>query len=219
MISKRGLVAATAAGAGALLLAAGPAVACSIGDFSAGTKALCDTSTGAPMAAITVTDKDGTGTPADISVLLHMASGQQAGPVVGSVHIAHPTAAGVTRTILVEWLPGYTWDVQVRAGNILDEYLDVHPASADTACALPGKPTTAPAKPSSTPTTATHDSAPPSSTKKATPSPSASTTGTVLATTGGGDDTATIAGLASAFLLVGAGGLFVLRRRAATGKH
>ncbi|MCZ4102770.1 MULTISPECIES: hypothetical protein [Streptomyces] len=218
MISKRGLVAATAAGAGALLLATGPAVACSIGDFSANAVAACDTSTGTPMAAITVTDKDPSDTPADISVVLRMASGM-AGPVFGTVHIAHPTAAGVTRKILVEWAPGYQWYVQVTAGNLVAQNLDVLPTSPDTACTVPTKPTTTPAKPSSTPTKATPVSATPSTTRPATPSPSDSSSATVLATTGGGGDSTTIAALASAFLLVGAGGLFVLRRRADTGRH
>lgn len=214
MISKRGLVTATAAGVGALLLATGPAVACSIGDFSADAKAACDTSTGTPMGAITVTDKDSSGTPADISVVLRMASGM-AGPVVGTVHITHPTAAGVTRKILVEWLPGYQWYVQVTAGNLVEQRLDVLPTSPDTACTPPSKPTTEPAKPTPKPSPKPTKAVPVS----ATPSPSDSPTGTVLATTGGGGDSTTIAALASAFLLVGASGLFVLRRRADTGRH
>ncbi|MCZ4124722.1 LPXTG cell wall anchor domain-containing protein [Streptomyces sp. H39-S7] len=222
MISQRGLFAATAAGAGALLLATGPAAACSISDFSANAVAACDTSTGVPMAAVTVTDKDPSGTPADVSVLLRMASGLH-GPAVGTVHIAHPTAAGVTRKILVQWRPGYQWYVQVTAGNLAGVDFDVLPVSPDTACALPAQPTTAPATPSrtpaptATPTKAAPVSAAPSTTRPATPSPSDTPT-TVLATTGG-SDSKTIAVLASAFLLVGAGGLFVLRRRADTGRH
>lgn len=224
MISQRRLFAATAAGAGALLLAAVPAAASSISDFSAGAVAACDTSTGVPMAAITVTDKDPSGTPADISVLLRMASGWN-GPVVGTVHIAHPTAAGVTRKILVDWRPGFQWYVQVTAGDLDQQNLDVLPVSPDTACTLPAKPSQTPAPtatPTPTPTTAPTKAAPvsaaPSSTRSAAPSPSTSPA-TVLATTGGSGDSTTIAALASAFLLVGAGGLFVLRRRADTGRH
>lgn len=222
MISQRRLFAATAAGAGALLLAAVPAAASSISDFSAGAVAACDTSTGVPMAAITVTDKDPSGTPADISVLLRMASGWN-GPVVGTVHIAHPTAAGVTRKILVDWRPGFQWYVQVTAGDLDQQNLDVLPVSPDTACTLPAKPSQTPAPtatptPTTAPTKAAPVSAAPSSTRSAAPSPSTSPA-TVLATTGGSGDSTTIAALASAFLLVGAGGLFVLRRRADTGRH
>ncbi|MEU3460539.1 LPXTG cell wall anchor domain-containing protein [Streptomyces sp. NPDC006733] len=217
MISKRGLFAATAAGAGALLLTAGPAAACSIGDFSANAVAACDTSTGTPMAAITVTDKDPSSTPADISVVLRMASGM-AGPAVGSVHIAHPTAAGVTKKVLVEWKPGYQWYVQVTAGNLHQQNLEVLPASPDTACLLPVKPSQAPS-PTAQPTKAAQVTTAPTTSRPATPSPADSPTGTVLASTGGNGDSTTIAALASAFLLVGAGGLFVLRRRADTGRH
>ncbi|MFF4139099.1 hypothetical protein ACFY1B_48695 [Streptomyces mirabilis] len=62
------------------------AYACSIGDFTA--KATCDTSTGEARAAITITDKDPSGTPADITVRIRMAVGTD-GETVGTGHIDH----------------------------------------------------------------------------------------------------------------------------------
>ncbi|MFD8007107.1 IS110 family transposase [Streptomyces mirabilis] len=77
----------------AVLLTSGDAYACSIGDFTA--KATCDTSTGEARAAITITDKDPSGTPADITVRIRMAVGAD-GETVGTGHIDHPTAAGAS---------------------------------------------------------------------------------------------------------------------------
>lgn len=57
-----------------MLLAAGSAAACNIDDFSVGSTAQCDISVGVAKAAITITDKDASGTPADITVYLHLAN-------------------------------------------------------------------------------------------------------------------------------------------------
>ncbi|MEU3503809.1 hypothetical protein ABZ726_24660, partial [Streptomyces hundungensis] len=121
MAFKRAVTAATATAA--VLLASGSAYACSIGDFTA--KATCDTSTGKARAAITITDKDPSGTPADITVRIRMAVGTD-GETVGTGHIEHPTAAGVSTTILVPWMQGYQWNVYVTAGSLKEERLTAH---------------------------------------------------------------------------------------------
>ncbi|QIY76195.2 hypothetical protein HEP84_52135 [Streptomyces sp. RLB1-33] len=131
MISKHAVTAAAVAATTAVLLASGDANASSIGDFTA--KATCDTSTGEARAAITVTDKDPSGTPADITVRIRMAVGTD-GETVGTGHIDHPTAAGASTTILVPWLQGYQWNVSVTAGNLVDERLTDLPISPDTPC-------------------------------------------------------------------------------------
>ncbi len=100
VISKRAVTAAAVAATAAVLLASGDAYACSIGDFSA--KATCDTSTGEARAAITITDKDPSGTPATSPMQIRMAVGTD-GETVGTGHIDHPTAAGASTTILVPW--------------------------------------------------------------------------------------------------------------------
>ncbi|MBN6541593.1 hypothetical protein ITX34_00860, partial [Streptomyces bryophytorum] len=120
MFSKRTVTAAAVAGTAAVLLASGSAYACSIGDFTA--KATCDTSTGEAKAAITVTDTDPSGTPADITVRIRMASGFD-GETVGTGHIDHFTGGEATTTILVPWMQGYQWNVSVTAGPLADERL------------------------------------------------------------------------------------------------
>ncbi|MCZ1003837.1 hypothetical protein O1M63_47250 [Streptomyces mirabilis] len=141
MISKRAVTAAAVAATAAVLLASGDAYACSIGDFTA--KATCDTSTGEARAAITITDKDPSGTPADITVRIRMAVGTD-GETVGTGHIDHPTAAGASTTILVPWLQGYQWNVSVTAGNLVDERLTDLPISPDTPCVPATSPRPAP---------------------------------------------------------------------------
>lgn len=225
MISQRRMAAAAATAAAAVLLTAHSALACSIDDFTADAKARCDTSTGTPKAAITVTDKDGSGTPADISVVLRMATGME-GPVVGTAHIAHPTAEGVSTTILVDWEQGYSWYVTVTAGDFHDQQLAVLPMSDDVPCEVP----TTPAPPA-TPTGSTTPAAPASSSPStdatsAAPVPAAATSGpaatsgaTALAETGGGSHTGLIAASAAAIAAAGAGVLFAVRRRGATARH
>nr|WP_168500338.1 LAETG motif-containing sortase-dependent surface protein [Streptomyces sp. RLB1-33]QIY76195.1 hypothetical protein HEP84_52135 [Streptomyces sp. RLB1-33] len=225
MISKHAVTAAAVAATTAVLLASGDANASSIGDFTA--KATCDTSTGEARAAITVTDKDPSGTPADITVRIRMAVGTD-GETVGTGHIDHPTAAGASTTILVPWLQGYQWNVSVTAGNLVDERLTDLPISPDTPCVPAsshpsGTPTAGPA-PSASPTatvTPTSTAAAPLSSTSPLPSPSASSPAarTGLAETGGGSDTGLIAGSAAAVIAAGAGMVFVMRRRTAAGRH
>lgn len=218
MISKRGLAAATAAGAAGVLLFSGSAFACSIGDFSAGAQARCDTSTGRPMAAITVTDKDASGTPATITVGAHLATGQPS-EVFATVHIDHPTAAGVSRTVLVPWEPGAQWDVRVTAGPLYNELVPGYPTSADAPCTAatpaPSKaPVAAPVKtaaPGGTPSAAPTATAPAAAPAPSSSSPSA---GKALAETGGGSGTGTLAAFAGVLIAIGGGAQFMLRRRA-----
>ncbi|MCX5384684.1 LAETG motif-containing sortase-dependent surface protein [Streptomyces sp. NBC_00083] len=215
-----------AASAGIVLLAAGSADACSIGDFT--TKATCDTSTGEARAAITITDKDPSGTPADITVRVRMASGFD-GETLGTAHIAHPTAKGVSTTILVPWLQGYQWNVSVTAGPLVDERLTNLPVSPDTPCApTASHPAGTSAKPvpsASTVTTAKPTSSAAAPVASVSPAPSApsaaasSPAGTALAETGGGSDAPLIAGSAAVVIAAGAGVLFAMRRRTAAGRH
>lgn len=216
VITKRGLVAAGALGVGSVLLATGSAFACNINDFSADSVAKCDVSTGTPKAAITVTDKDPSGTPADIIVHLRMADGRANGPIQGTAHIEHPTAEGVSVTILVDWYQGYQWIVEANAGNgKVDDYIATLPISPDTPCEVPAS--TSPTPTSSAPAGQPTASAPavPVSADSSAPSPASSASGTVLAETGGGSDSGLIAGAAGALIIVGGGALFARRRRSA----
>ncbi|MDF3297893.1 LAETG motif-containing sortase-dependent surface protein [Streptomyces tropicalis] len=225
-MSKRAVTAVTAAATAAVLLSSGGAYACSIRDFTA--KATCDTSTGEARAAITVTDKDPSGTPADITVRMRMAVGTD-GETVGTGKIDHPTAAGASTTILVPWLQGYQWNVSVTAGDLVDERLTDLPISPDTPCSVAtshpsGTPTaTASPAPGVTPkgsVTPTATAVVPAASTSPAPSTSAASpvAGTGLAETGGGSGTALIVGSAAAAIAAGAGVLFVMRRRTAPGR-
>ncbi|MFD7923304.1 LAETG motif-containing sortase-dependent surface protein [Streptomyces sp. NPDC059740] len=220
MISKRGLFTATALGTGAVLLASGPALACSINDFSAAASAACDTSTGTAKAAITVTDKDSSHTPADVSVLEHGSD-----KVLATVHFAHPSGQGTTKTVLVDWKQGGQWDVRVDVEKVnIHQVLTTTPTAADSACAV-AKPTPS-EKPTGTPSQAPSHSATPSAAPSesaaapvaATTAPSPSSSSAALAETGGGSNTGLIAGVAAALIALG-GGALVLRRRAAAARH
>ncbi|MFF3976255.1 LAETG motif-containing sortase-dependent surface protein [Streptomyces sp. NPDC001828] len=227
MASKRAVISTAASAVGAVLLASGSAHACSIGDFTA--KATCDTSTGEARAAITVTDKDPSGTPADITVRIRMASGFD-GEVLGTGHIDHPTAAGARTTILVPWLSGYQWNVSVTAGNLTDERLTSLPISPDVPCApaashssgASSKPhrtasPTATAKPTSSAAAPLPAASPASPALPTTPS--SPPTGSALAETGGGGNAPLIVGSGVAVIAGGAGVLLALRRRTAAGRH
>ncbi|TDU05115.1 LPXTG-motif cell wall-anchored protein [Streptomyces sp. 846.5] len=225
MISKRGLFAATATGAGAALLFGGAAFADNINDFSVTPVARCDTSSGVAKAAITVTDKDSSGTPAHITIGPHMASGLP-GPVFAQWDFPHPTAAGVSHTFYVDWEPGAQWDVRVTAGPIRDLPITPYPTSADKPCtvpsAAPSKTPVPPNKPTgSAAPTSTHSSAAPSTAADGAPAPSASasTQGASLATTGGGSNSGVVAGLASVLIVLGGGALFTVKRRKAAARH
>lgn len=221
VISKRGLFAAAATGAGAALLFSGAAFASDISDFSVTPVASCDTSSGVAKAAITVTDKDSSGTPAHITVGPHMASSLP-GPVLDQWDFPHPTAAGVSHTFYVDWKPGAQWDVRVTAGSIRDEPITPYPTSADKPCTVPSSAPSKTPMPSNKPTSSAAP-APTSSTTAAgsapAPAASASTQGTSLAKTGGGSDSGMIAGIAGALIVIGGGALFTVQRRKAAARH
>jgi hypothetical protein len=225
VISKRGLLAATATGAGAALLFSGAAFACNINDFSVNPVVTCDTSSGVAKAAITVTDTDSSGTPAHITIGPHMASGLP-GQVLDQTDFPHPTAAGVSHTFYVDWLPGAQWDVRVTAGPIRDEPITPYPTSADKPCTVPSSEPSKTPVPSTKPTSSATPASAPSSATPSTaagsapaPSASASAQGTSLAETGGGSNSGLLAGLAGALIVIGGGALFTLHRRKAAAQH
>lgn len=204
---------------GTLTLAgAGSAFADGLGDFSVGAVAACDTSTGTPKAAITVTDRDASGTPADISVVMRLADGASGPVVYGSVHIEHPTAAGVSRTILVDWIPGYSWNVHVVTAT-LNDVLAVNPRSGDAPCLVASTSPTVSATRTPTHTAAPTSSAPASASTSVRATASASPTGAALAATGGGSGTGPLTAIAGALVAVGIATVFAFRRRARTGRH
>ncbi|WP_329138559.1 hypothetical protein OG552_31015 [Streptomyces sp. NBC_01476] len=212
------MVGGTAFAAGAdARAAAGPA----IGDFVVAPRAVCDTGTGAAKAAITVTDKDASGTPADISVRIRLASGYDSGGDLATAHVTHPTAAGTTVRLLVDWKPGYQWNVRVTAGDLSDALTSTLPISDDTPCVVPTS-----AGPSASASTSAGAGG--SSSSSATPSvpldapstgpaaavsPVAASGGSGLAETGGGSDTGLIAGAAAVVIAGGCGTLIAVRRR------
>ncbi|MEU6477946.1 LAETG motif-containing sortase-dependent surface protein [Streptomyces sp. NPDC047017] len=230
MSFKRAATAAAVASAAAtVLLASGSAHAGSISDFTA--KATCDTSTGEARAAITVTDKDPSGTPADIIVRRRMAVGSD-GETLGTGRIEHPTAAGGSTTVLVPWVQGYQWNIYVTAGDLHEELLTNLPISPDTPCVVTSThPSSAPSGPaSSTPPTTTAPTATATPTSSAaapvtsassvpSASPSSSSASGGLAETGGGSNSALIGGAAVVVIAVGAGVLVAARRRTAVGRH
>jgi hypothetical protein len=213
-----------ASAAAALALGvAGTASACQISDFT--TSVSCDHQSG--KGVISVTDKDGSGTPASVTVSLNGAS------VGSAVPIAHPTADGSTVVIPVTWTPGATYTVHVTAGQpdqklVVDEDI---PGGAtipsDQKCETtkpptsPAAPPTVPSKPGAPATPGSTASASASASAAAVAdasSPSPSATGN-LAETGGGSNTGMIAGIAGALVIVGGGAVFGLRRRGATARH
>ncbi|MDX3117706.1 LAETG motif-containing sortase-dependent surface protein [Streptomyces scabiei] len=208
----------------AVFLASGSAYASDISDFTA--KATCDTGTGEARAAITVTDKDPSGTPADITVRIRMAVGSD-GETLGTGRIEHPTAAGASTTVLVPWLQGYQWNIYVTAGDVHEELLTNLPISPDTPCVASSShpsatptgaaPSTSPAA-SATPSSSAAAPAAPTSPAPSTSAPSPAA-GNGLAATGGGSDTALIVGSAAVVITAGAGVLFVSRRRTAAARH
>lgn len=222
---KRAVIAAGVTATAAVFLASGSAYASDISDFTA--KATCDTGTGEARAAITVTDKDPSGTPADITVRIRMAVGSD-GETLGTGRIEHPTAAGASTTVLVPWLQGYQWNIYVTAGDVHEELLTDLPISPDTPCVVASSshpsdtptgaaPSTSPAA-SATPSSSAAAPAAPTSPAPSTSAPSPAA-GNGLAATGGGSDTALIVGSAAVVITAGAGVLFASRRRTAAARH
>jgi LPXTG-motif cell wall-anchored protein len=215
VISKRGLAAATATGAGLVLLATGAASACSLSDYHA--KAACDSSLG--QAAITVTNDYPGYTATDLTVL------DANGAKVGSGILAKDAT---TITIDVPWAAKGSWTVQVAVEDQQYSYANgkLAPVSAGQATcgsAPTATPTpTPPASPVPSPSAgrSVSPSAAPSSTTVAVvaTSPASSSTPTATLAETGSSGTGMLATLAGVLVAAGGGALYFLRRRSA-GSH
>jgi LPXTG-motif cell wall-anchored protein len=199
---------------------AGNALACSIGEFSA--EATCDGTNG----VITVTDKDGSGTPAVITVFLEN-NGADA-KKIGKPTEVKGSSAGVTVSFAEAWQPNATYRVHVKAGNQVDKDITPNLTTPSTACKTesatptpsasptPSETATTPAE-SSTPTPSASESGStaPATTSSNAPSPAAGDSN--LAETGANSNTGLIAGIAGALVVVGGGAVFLgMRRRGAS---
>lgn len=210
-----------ASAAAALTLGvAGSAFACNIGDF---TPTVSCNSTDY-TATVKVHDTDGS-----YATLTLQKNGQDVSPTQ-TVHISGGGDRSDTATFTgIPWNDVSSYDVHVVVDGQLDSTLNFPAGTGD--CAAPTQsptPTPSPSqttdspKPTPTPTdtatTAAPTTAAPTDTSTVDATATASPTGAVLATTGGGSDSGMIAGIAGAFVVVGAGAVFFLRRRSA-GSH
>ncbi|MEU9989462.1 LAETG motif-containing sortase-dependent surface protein [Streptomyces sp. NPDC048045] len=197
---------------------AGQALACSITEFSA--EATCAGDKG----SIVVSDRDGSGTPAVITVFSKSDAGVE--KQVGKPENVKGTAEGVTVTFAENWKPNATYRVHVKAGNKVDEDIKPDLVTPATACKkeesstpTPSAPaSTKPSKPSTptaTPTpSASESSSAPAGAPSNAPSPAAGDSN--LAETGANSNTPLIAGVAGALVVVGGGAVyFGMRRRGA----
>lgn len=209
MVRTAGVASAAAALA---LGVAGNAFACSITEFSPTIS--CDQQSG--QGVITVVDQDSSGTKVDISVL-------QGGSTLATQSGVMGSKQGETFTFPVAWTQGATYTIHVvksQGGQVGDKTV----TAPNTACAAPTKSPTPSDSPTAAPTTAAPSTSPtaaPTTSAAAvadtsSPSPSGSTS---LAETGGGSNTGMIAGIAGALVVVGGGGVFMLRRRTPATRH
>ncbi|MDQ0583757.1 LAETG motif-containing sortase-dependent surface protein [Streptomyces rishiriensis] len=219
----------TAASAALALSAAGTALACDISEFSA--SAACDGAKG----LITVTDKDPTGVPAEITVFLENNGGDLR--QVGTAQTVEGSKKGVTVSFAEDWEPGAIYRIHVKAVKnekiLVDKDIAGNLTTPSKACEAVGTSTPS-TTPSSTPSDDT-TTAPPAET--VTPSPSASTSeGTEpapsasnapspaaqesnLAETGAGSNTGLIVGIAAVLVAVGGGAVFFgMRRRGSSNR-
>ncbi len=211
MISKRGLIVAGALGTGSVLFAAGSALACNINDFNVGATASCDITSGSPMAQISITDTDSSGTTSDVSIFTRNADGSN-GTQVGTLTFSNNHGT-TTQQATVPWVANGVWNVVVNANRYMQTTTaSVHPGTGNATCAVQ--------KPSPS-TSATPTQPAPASSAPATvaPAPSQSSAGSVLAETGGGSDSGMIAGFAAALVVAGGGVLYTVRRRGAAARH
>jgi LPXTG-motif cell wall-anchored protein len=211
-----------AASSALALSAAGSALACNISEFSA--EAKCDGGKG----SIVVTDKDGSGTPATITVFLENNGADV--QKVGEQDVTG-TREGVTVTFNEDWKPNAEYRVHVTAGKNQDRPIvdkDITPnlttpsegcskdESTPPATPSPSESTTPPADESPTPSASESSSAPAGTSSNA-PSPAAGDSN--LAETGANSNTGMIAGIAGALVVVGGGAVFFgMRRRGANSK-
>ena len=230
-ISRRAVTArslgVTAAAVAIALGAAGTAFACNAADFTPSVS--CDQATG--QAQITVAESATYG--ATVAVFTDSAEQNQ----VGTTQQITAVVDGTPKPAVVDvpWQTSGPWSIKVVAtdGNNKQHTfkLPLAAPSGDCAAPAPSKSATPPASPSpsaSVSATATSKapapsasaSASPSKSATATASPSASaSTGAALAETGGGSDSGMLLGIAAGLVVLGGGAVFVVRRRAAAGRH
>ncbi|MBG0852185.1 LPXTG cell wall anchor domain-containing protein [Streptomyces spinoverrucosus] len=212
----------TAASAALALGAAGNALACNIGDFSA--EAKCDGNKG----VITVTDVDPAGVPATVTVYLQNNNADI--KKVGEQEVKG-SREGTTITFAEDWKPEATYRIHVKAAPYVDADIEPNLVTPATACTAKDTPTPTPTptettpEPSVTPSTPAEsgtptpapsedDSTPPADTASNAPSPAAGDSN--LAETGASSNTGLIAGIAAALVVVGGGAVFFgMRRRGA----
>ncbi|MEU3661995.1 LAETG motif-containing sortase-dependent surface protein [Streptomyces sp. NPDC032940] len=217
-----GVASATAALA---IGAAGNAVACNIGEFSAAAK--CDGDKG----VITVTDVDPAGIPATVTVYLEN-NGGDAQKI--DEQVVKGSREGSTITFAADWKPKAEYRIHVKAGGYVDEDIKPNLVTPATACKTedtpspsptPSQSSSAPAEETGTPAPTPSTSAPaaspsestaPASVPSSAPSPAAGESN--LAETGANSNTGMIVGIAAALVVVGGGAVFFgLRRRGANG--
>ena len=204
--------------------AAGTALACEIGDFSAA--AACDGTKG----VITVTDKDPTGNPATVSVFLENngADLKQVGE-----QVVEGSNKGVTISFSEDWEPNAVYRIHIKAVKknkiLVDADIEGNLTTPSQACQADdtSTPSTAPSESESTPpsdsSSTPADSASPSPSDSSgdgdAPAPSASNAPSAaaqesnLAETGANSNTGLIAGIAALLVVVGAGAVFFGMRR------
>ncbi|MET9060888.1 LAETG motif-containing sortase-dependent surface protein [Streptomyces antibioticus] len=214
----------TAASAALAFGTAGSAFACTIGDFSA--TAACDGDKG----VITVTDKDPSGVPAEVTVFLenNNADVRQ----VGTAQTVKGTAKGVTISFAEDWEPNAVYRVHIKTvkSDKVDE--DIKPFLTAPAKACKADDTATPSgTPSGTPS-ATASASPSESADTESPAPSEPSAGgedtpapagndvqpaaqqSNLAETGASSNTGLIVGVAALLVVLGGGAVFFgLRRR------
>ncbi|MFI6660258.1 LAETG motif-containing sortase-dependent surface protein [Streptomyces sp. NPDC050523] len=211
-----------AASSALALSAAGSALACNTSEFSA--EAKCDGGKG----SIVVTDKDGSGTPATITVFLKSPAGSET--PVGQPQEVKGSAQGTTVTFNEDWKANATYRVHVKVDTDrvhIDKDIKGSPLTTpaegcskdeSTPPATPPASSTPPADESATPTpSASESSSAPAGTSSNAPSPAAGDSN--LAETGANSNTGMIAGIAGALVVVGGGAVFFgMRRRGASSK-
>ena len=191
-------------------------MACNIKDFSAA--ADCDAN---GKGIITVTDVDGSGVKATVSVYLE-SNGADA-KLVGEETVVG-TKEGATVTFSEDWAPKAEYRVHIKAENkAVDEDISPNLITKDEACSAPETPPTTAPPTTPAPAETPKESATPSPSESTTPAPAGSNAPSPaagesnLAETGANSNTPMIAGVAGAFVLVGGGAVFFgMRRRGAT---
>ncbi|WP_460069957.1 LAETG motif-containing sortase-dependent surface protein [Streptomyces sp. YKOK-I1] len=219
----------TAASAALALSAAGSALACEIGDFSAA--AGCDGTKG----VITVTDKDASGVPAVVTVFLENngADLRQVGE-----QTVEGSKKGAVITFAEDWAPNAVYRIHVKAVKkekvLVDEDIAGNLTTPAEACA-PDDDTASPSPSASESESGTPSSTPSTPADTATPSPSESSSddSTVpssdnapspaaqesnLAETGA-SNTGLIAGIAGLLVVIGGGAVFFGMRRRGSGNR